>query len=125
MYLVAVASLLAAILSFQLGSDTTREAQVSVLIGFAVVFFVISVFGFLTIFQLVRLRLAWRESARAMNAIKHHVVLNSDRANDVFLWTQATMPPAFKPTSVSFISALQVAIISGVMFGSCIIELSG
>lgn len=68
-YLVSVGSFLAAVLG----------AQVDVLdtpfyVAFAALFLVLSVMGWLTLLQLVRLRLAWFESVKAMNTVKDFYV---------------------------------------------------
>jgi hypothetical protein len=122
-YTTAVASLIAAVLSSQIRTTGTDQETIAIYIGFAIIFSIISVFGFLTIFQLIRLRLAWRESAHAMNLIKEYAVSNFESAKSAFLWTESTLPPAFKTNSISFISVLQVAIVGGVMFGASIMSI--
>ena len=69
LYFVTVGTLVAAIFG---ASVTSFDAsiQLSVRIAFTIIFLALSLHSLLTILQLVRLRLAWVESAHAMNSVK-------------------------------------------------------
>ncbi|NJN84923.1 MAG: hypothetical protein HC802_23305 [Caldilineaceae bacterium] len=116
-YTVAVATLIAALFSAQLNPEIAPEAQTAIFVGFSIAFAIVAVFGLLSMLQLIQLRLAWSESARAMNAIKEFVLADRPEAT-ALLWTNATLPSGFKFGSIAFLNALQVAIISGVMCGA-------
>ena len=61
-----------------------------------------------------------RISARAMNQIKHYYIRNFPEIDlkDAFLWTKDSMPAMYKPWSVHFMMALQVALLAGVTAGA-------
>lgn len=112
-YLVSVGSFLAAVLG----------AQVDVLdtpfyVAFAALFLVLSVMGWLTLLQLVRLRLAWFESVKAMNTVKDFYVERNRELAAAFRWRMDTMPPPFKPESVAYLLAIQVSLLSAGMLGA-------
>jgi len=111
LYLIILGGLLAAIL----GAETGGWAVPEVHWAFVGLFAVLALFSFLTLLQLVRLRQAWFESARAMNQIKDFYVqrLGVARLDGAFRWRTSTLPPEFKPWSVSFLLALQVSLLGG------------
>lgn len=117
-YLVTVASLLAAFLSGRLEATPPVE----IYWGFAVLFAVLSVAGLLTLLQLVRLRQAWDESARAMNQIKEFAIQHykSVDLTDAFRWRMTTLPPKFKPWSIAYLLALQVSLLSSFALGTAL-----
>ncbi len=86
--------------------------------AFSVVFLFLSLFGFLTLRQLIALRLSWFESAKAMNQIKEFLITQNQSLNTVFRWHEKTLPPKYKKTSVAYFLALQVAMLGGVTFGT-------
>jgi uncharacterized membrane protein YbhN (UPF0104 family) len=116
-FLVIFGTFLAAILSSQIDGIQNKLLYAV----FAILFFVIAFLGILTLIELTRLRLAWMDSARAMNAMKEKVIeCNADLA-DFFNWRMNTMPKAYKPKSVGFLKALQVAVLSGLAKGAVIV----
>jgi hypothetical protein len=80
----------------------------------------LAVLGLITILQLVRLRQAWLESARAMNQIKARLVADDPALAAYFRWTNATLPTPFKPRSFGFLQAVSVALLSGLAVGAAV-----
>jgi tellurite resistance protein TehA-like permease len=63
-----------------------------------------------------------------MNTIKDAIIIQSPQVQDYFRWRTHTIPKAYKPWSVGFLLALQVAMVSGIGLGaacSLFILLSG
>ncbi len=119
-YLVTVGSLMGAMLTSQFTSNL-----VNVRLGFAVLFLILAIGSFITLLQLVRLRQAWFDSAKAMNQIKEFYLTQhegQDLAN-AFLWTSRTLPKKEKVWSISFLLALQVALLGAVLSGASVIFL--
>lgn len=113
-YIVSVASLIAVILTTS--ADHSDPTSVQLLYpGFMVIFVAVTAYGVLSLFQLIRLRLAWKDSAKAMNAIKMYAIMQDAKIKPAFLWTDSSLPPAFKLNSISFIHATQVSAINSVM----------
>jgi hypothetical protein len=117
-YLVAVGSLVAALFSAQF-LDRNLDPAV-VLWAFFALFLVLTVLGTLTILQLARLRAAWYESMQAMNQLKDYWLRHSKdpQLNQAFRWDIGTLPPKYKLNSVSHYQALEVALLSGLTFGT-------
>lgn len=118
-YLVTLVGFIAALLGIQM--DNLMVPQVYW--AFAALFVVLFLASTLTLLQLIRLREAWFESVKAMNAIKayyqaHLPALDLDGA---FRWKAATMPAQFKPWSVGFLLALQVAVLGGASAGAAVV----
>ncbi|MBK9601457.1 MAG: hypothetical protein IPO36_06360 [Anaerolineales bacterium] len=67
-YLVAVGSLVAALLSTQFVSNILDKGLINIL--FSILFLLLTLLGTTTILQLTRLRVAWFESLIAMDRIK-------------------------------------------------------
>jgi hypothetical protein len=119
------------VISFYLVSLTTVAAAVlSKLIdplqaipwlnwAFAFLFLALTSFGFLTIIELGRLRSAWFESIEAMNKIKDFYFQHFEglELKNAFLWVSDKEPRRFKVKSISFVMFLQVAILTGIVFG--------
>ena len=78
--------------------------------AFGVAFAVLAMVGYLTLQQLIRLRGAWMESARAMNQIKDFYADRLDLAS-AFLWRTTTLPKAGKKDSLAFLLALTVMVV--------------
>ena len=119
-YLVTVGSLMGAMLTSQFTSNL-----VNVRLGFAVLFLILAIGSFITLLQLVRFRQAWFDSAKAMNQIKEFYLTQhegQDLAN-AFLWTSRTLPKKEKVWSISFLLALQVALLGAVLSGASVIFL--
>lgn len=115
-FLVAVGSLVAAVLSAQV--ETLQI--LSVYLAFAAFFFILALDGLLTILQLVRLRQAWCESVAAMNVIKEYYIrrMPAHKLTEAFLWRTSTIPARYKAGSISHLLAVQVALISAGMLGA-------
>ena len=118
LYIVTVGSFLAAILGLQLDGAATPTGYTA----FALLFGLLGVYGILTLFQLVRLRHAWFDSARAMNAIKQYYISRGQaiQLDTAFHWKPGSLPPKFKPRSVSFLIALQVILIDSIAVGGVV-----
>ena len=115
-FFVTFGTFVAALFSSQLsGVDINQVYK-----AFTVLFVLIGIFGGMTMVQLARLRLAWIESARAMNQIKDGVIKDNPGLEAYFRWKTGTIPPAFKPKSVGFILAVMVALLSGLAIGSAV-----
>lgn len=115
-YLIAVGSLMAALFGTQL-FDTEKFTQ-SVKIMFSGLFILLTLLGTSTIMQLARLRAAWYEAMMAMNQIKDFAMNQSPELIRAFRWTKDNLPPKYKRGSVSYFQAMEVALISGLMFGA-------
>ena len=115
-YLVSVGSLFGAFFG------TQGETSPSAYTAFAGLFLFLSVFGALTLLQLIRLRQAWFQSAKAMNKMKEFVIAqDKDRyLEKAFLWTPKSLPRPYKTGSVAFFLALQVAMLSAITLGAAI-----
>lgn len=121
LYFVTVGTLIAAIFGASI-APIEETTQTSIRLAFFLVFLALSAHSLLTILQLVRLRLAWIESVRAMCDIKlfyEKEIATLDIA-PAFRWDADTIPPPLKLDSISAILALQVALLGGLAFGSCI-----
>lgn len=117
-YLVSVGSLFAAFFGTQnTPSSTTYWA-------FAGLFLFLSYFGIVTLRQLIRLRHAWFESARAMNQIKDFLITQNNDLEKAFRWNSKTLPDRYKPESVAYLLALQVAMLGAVTFSVMIFYIS-
>ena len=116
-FVIAVGSPLAAFFSTGI-TDLSNQNEFILFTG---LFFILSVLGITTTLQLARLRGAWYESMLAMNHMKEFLVKNSDSdISGAFRWTFQSAPSKFKPNSISFFQALQVAILAGLLFGAFI-----
>jgi hypothetical protein len=117
-YLVAVGSLVAALFSTQLVDPNVVPGLVPW--AFFALFFVLTVLGTLTLLQLARLRATWHDSMLAMNQIKDYWIQRSadGRLKQAFRWDAHTLPRKFKVRSVSYYQALEVALLSGLTFGT-------
>lgn len=114
-FIIAVGSPLAAFFSADLAQIPERTAYIL----FTGLFMILAILGTTTVLQLARLRAAWYESMLAMNHMKEFLVKNSDSdISGAFRWTFHTAPAKFKLNSVSFYQTLEVAILSGLLFGA-------
>jgi hypothetical protein len=117
-YLIAVGSLVAAIFGTQFFDPNFFTRTVDLMFGG--LFILLTLLGTSTIVQLARLRVAWYESALAMNQLKEYMVAENKSLVKAFRWTKATLPPKYKANSVSFYQAVEVALISGLMLGTAV-----
>lgn len=117
-YLIAVGSLIAALFSTQfIGPDFDAGKMNLVFSG---LFFTLTALGTTTVVQLARLRCAWYESMLAMDQIKEYVISKDNELAKAYRWRSKTMPPLYKPNSISYQQTFEVAILSGLMFGASV-----
>lgn len=117
-YLIAVGSLVAAMFGVQYIDPTALVIDPDLL--FSGLFALLTLLGTSTILQLARLRAAWTESALAMNQIKDFMISRNETLSQAFLWKTSTIPKKYKRASISFYQAMEVALISGVLFGAAV-----
>jgi hypothetical protein len=117
-YLIAVGSLVAAILGTQFFDPQTFTATVKLL--FSALFIALTLLGTSTVVQLARLRSSWYESMLAMNQIKDFMMDQNAELKTAFRWTTATLPPKYKTDSISYFQAREAAVISGITFGAAV-----
>ena len=115
-YLIAVGSLVAALFGTQL-FEIEKYTQ-TVKIMFSGLFVLLTLLGTSTIMQLARLRSAWYEAMLAMNQIKDFAMKQSPELVQAFRWQTSTLPPRYKSSSVSYYQAVEVSLISVLMFGA-------
>jgi hypothetical protein len=97
-YLVAVGSVIAALFSAQYLQDKFDPRIINIL--FSVLFFILTALGTTTILQLVRLRVAWFESAAAMNQIKEYFIKKDKEIGDAFKWRTINLPEFYPSYAV-------------------------
>ena len=68
--------------------------------------------------QLAHLRAAWYESALAMNQIKDNMMGQKITLNQAFGWKMSTLPCKYRKDGISYYQAVEVVLISGLMFGA-------
>lgn len=117
-YLIAVGSLVAALFGTQLFDDGKFTQPVKFM--FSGLFILLTLLGTSTVLQLGRLRAAWYESMLAMNQIKDFAMEQNPELVKAFRWTTKTLPAKYKKNSVSYFQALEVSLISGLMFGTSV-----
>lgn len=85
---------------------------------FSFLFFLLSIFGFISLLQLVKIRLSWVDSAKAMNQIKDYYVkvLKQEELIKAFRWHTNSVPKANKIWSVAFLIALTLMILNSLAF---------
>lgn len=115
-FLIAVGSLVAALFSTQFFGPDFDAPRISLL--FSGLFLMLTLLGTSTVLQLARLRLAWQESAMAMNQIKEYALKRDRTLAEAFRWRAASLPALYKPNSVSYLQTLEVAALSGLTFGA-------
>jgi hypothetical protein len=77
--------------------------------------------GWLYLLQIVRLRQAWRDSAKTMNRIKEFYIqrvarLSPQEYSQAFRWRLETLPPAAKLWTIHFFSAALVALLNSLVY---------
>ncbi|HXF86445.1 MAG TPA: hypothetical protein VNK49_13765 [Anaerolineales bacterium] len=117
-YLIAVGSLVAALFGTQFFEPQFFSSTVKLM--FSGLFVLLTLLGVSTVMQLARLRAAWYESMLAMNQLKDFVMERDRDLASAFRWKTSTLPPKYKVNSISFYQTLEVAMISGLMFGAAI-----
>jgi len=120
-YLIAVGSAVAALLGTQLFDINSPLRTVNLI--FSGLFTLLTLLGSSTVMQLAQLRAAWYESALAMNQIKDYMMSQNISLNQAFRWKTSTLPSKYKKDSVSYYQAVEVALISGLMFSAAVLFL--
>lgn len=115
-FLIAVGSLVAALFSTQFFGPEFDAPRISLL--FSGLFLLLTLLGASTMLQLARLRIAWHESAQAMNQIKEYALKKDRKLAGAFRWRAASLPALYKTNSVAYVQAMEVAALSGVTFGA-------
>jgi hypothetical protein len=115
-YLIAVGSLVAALFSTQFFGPEADPSGLSLL--FAGLFLMLTLLGTMTVLQLARLRAAWYEAALAMNQVKDFAVKKDKSLAAAFRWRTGSLPALYKIQSISYIQAMEVALLSGLTFGA-------
>ncbi|MEP0804423.1 MAG: hypothetical protein HRF47_02970 [Chloroflexota bacterium] len=115
-YLLAVGSLVAALLSTQFFDPEKLTPTIRLM--FSGLFILLTLLGTSTVLQLAQLRSAWHESMRAMNQIKDFAMKQNPELAEAFRWKTSTIPRKYKRSSVSYYQALEVSIIGGLTFGA-------
>lgn len=115
-YLIAVGSLVAALFGTQFFDLNSPSQTVNLM--FSGLFGLLTLLGGSTVLQLARLRAAWHESALAMNQLKDYMMEQNETLVRAFRWKTSTLPSKYKTDSVSYYQAVEVALISGLMFGA-------
>ena len=111
-YLITLGSFLAAIFS---STQINALDPIKAYSAFAVLFAILAIMSLLTILQLLRFRVAWFDSAAAMNEIKRYYIVHFTNQNlgQAFRWKPGELGPKFKLWSVGFLLAFQVAVLGG------------
>ena len=117
-YLIAVGSLVAALFGTQIFDPNFFSQTINLMFG--ALFTLLTLLGTSTIMQLARLRAAWYESAMAMNQLKDYMMSEDKRLVNAFRWQTSTLPSKYKRDSISYYQALEVALISGLMFSAAV-----
>ena len=117
-YVVTFGTLVGAFFSLQVENAVLDNLHRALII----VFLTLTLFGISTLLQLVRLRQAWTESVRALNQIKAYYIdqFEATNLNNAFRWQIQTIPKMYKPWSMAFLLALQVALLGGVSLGAAV-----
>lgn len=125
-YFVTAAAAVAAIVGAKVEATSTVITPAGIYIGFCVLFAVLSVVGLITLLQLARLRMAWTESAKAMNLIKQYYIdhFKDQQPEKAFAWTLKSIPPVSKRKSVAFLLAISIIIVDAVTISTSTIYLS-
>ena len=117
-YLIAVGSLVAALFGTQYIDPQRFDLDSNLMFGG--LFILLTLLGASTVMQLARLRAAWHESALAMNQLKDYMISQDSSLVKAFRWQTNTLPSKYKRDSVSYYQAVEVALISGLMFGAAV-----
>ena len=115
-YLIAVGSLVAALFGTQVFEPELFNSNIKIMFGG--LFGLLTLLGISTIMQLARLRAAWYESMMAMNQMKDFAMAQRPELAGAFRWKTTTLPSKYKPASVSYYQAVEVAMIGGLMFAA-------
>jgi hypothetical protein len=86
----------------------------------ALLFMVLGILGTLTLFKLIRLRQAWFDSVRAMNAIKAYYLESFPELDAALLWKTKSIPSPGKAWTITFILSAMVILLSSVSFAAAL-----
>ena len=86
-YLIAVGSLIAALLGTQF--IDAKQLTPNIKLMFSGIFLLLTLFGISTVMQLAQLRSAWYESMMAMNQLKDFAMQQHPELVNAFRWTSA------------------------------------
>jgi hypothetical protein len=116
-YLATAGTLVATVVAVDLTGDQ------GLLLVFALLFAGLSVLGIVSFLQLIKLRLAWTESARAMCQIKEFYIraYGPIRLKDAFRWRMATIPAASRKWTVAFLMAVVTALLGSACVGAAVL----
>lgn len=91
--------------------------------GFATLLLLMGITGWLTLWHLIRLRAAWFESILSLNLIKEYYFCHFKDSDltKAFNWRVDKGLRLFKPWSVSFLFAVQVALMTIVLFSGMVV----
>lgn len=89
---------------------------------FAGVFLLLFVVGILTLLQLVKVRQAWYESAKAMNQIKDYYVDTFQNLNfsKAFKWRSTNIPKPDKLFTIAYLLGLTTMLLNSVSLGTAL-----
>ncbi len=123
-HLTVTGTLLAAAIA--MATDTNIANQPEVAWVLALLFAILTLFGMLSMLQLAKLRMAWRDSVLTMNRIKEYYIrFNQNiKLEKAFRWRTETIPAANKPWTVAFMLALSVIVTSSVTTAAAILAAS-
>lgn len=93
---------------------------------FAAIFAAFCLLGFFSYLKLIKLRLSWDRSVRAMNQIKEYYIKNINDKNfeNAFLWRTGTIPNPGKIWSIAFLMSQTIAIIATGSFTAAVLLLT-
>lgn len=80
----------------------------------------IGLVGLFTILKLIRLRLAWHDSAQAMNRIKDFYLAHYPEMAPAFRWRTQTLPPPGQVGTITFDLAGLVALVDSLALGGAV-----
>lgn len=112
-YLATVGTLIAA----SVLANSTNDAYMKV---FSLAMILLAFLGFIFLLKLIKLRISWKESVRAMCKIKKYYVKKYDELKEALLWEADTIPAVGKLWSVAFLMSLIIAILSSGSAGGAV-----
>jgi hypothetical protein len=83
----------------------------------ASVAFLIGLVGLFTVLKLIRLRLAWHDSALAMNRIKDFYIAHYPEMAPAFRWRTQTLPAPDQVGTITFDLSVLVALVDSLTVG--------
>lgn len=81
-------------------------------------FGVLGVLGALTLIKLIRLRMAWYDSVRAMNAIKEYYLERFPTLESAIIWRSKSIPALGKAWTITFVLSLMVILLDSTAFAA-------